>query len=181
MERGIDDDDRGCPFKYDSLVSVDRWINSLKFLISHLSVQSKFPAQLSSFWCSFNSDLRWLRNYFNSFPNFYSKSKDVIVKIEEKEESEEDFASKEHHILVELFQALWYVVLSHTDFICYAMVFLNQVRQSFDLFWGKFRGLTWAKNKILMMQSSRQKLKILLKSIFSNLWRISHKFQSIFK
>lgn len=56
------------------------------------------------------------------------------MKIEEKEESEEDFASKEHHILVELFQALWYVVLSHTDFICYAMVFLNQVRQSFDLF-----------------------------------------------
>jgi hypothetical protein len=45
----------------------------------------------------------------------------------EPEDEEDDFASKEHHILVELFQALWYVVLSHTDFICYAMVFLNQV------------------------------------------------------
>lgn len=29
--------------------------------------------------------------------------------------------------LIHRFQALWYVVLSHTDFICYAMVFLNQV------------------------------------------------------
>jgi hypothetical protein len=46
----------------------------------------------------------------------------------EPEDEDDDFASKEHHILVELFQALWYVVLSHTDFICYAMVFLNQVR-----------------------------------------------------
>lgn len=40
---------------------------------------------------------------------------------------ENDFASKEHSIIVELFQAMWYVVLSHTDFICYAMVFINQV------------------------------------------------------
>ena len=47
----------------------------------------------------------------------------------EEEVEEEDFASKEHHILVELFQACWYVILSHTDFICYAMVFLNQVRK----------------------------------------------------
>lgn len=52
-----------------------------------------------------------------------------MVKIDESEEEvdEEEFASKDHHILVELFQALWYVVLSHTDFICYVMVFLNQV------------------------------------------------------
>lgn len=46
------------------------------------------------------------------------------------EDDEDDFASKEHNILVELFQALWYVVLSHTDFICYAMVFLNQASKS---------------------------------------------------
>ncbi|CAO1304226.1 unnamed protein product [Diamesa serratosioi] len=43
---------------------------------------------------------------------------------------EEDFASKEHSIIVELFQAMWYVVLSHTDFICYAMVFLNQINSA---------------------------------------------------
>lgn len=62
------------------------------------------------------------------FNPLFSKPNDVLVKIEDKEEVEEDdFASKEHHILVELFQAFWYVVLSHTDFICYAMVFLNQV------------------------------------------------------
>lgn len=39
----------------------------------------------------------------------------------------------------------------------------------------------WHEQKIKFWWSSRQKLKILLKSIFSNLWRISHKFQSIFK
>ncbi|CAH1708045.1 unnamed protein product [Chironomus riparius] len=58
-----------------------------------------------------------------------SKSKDVVLKIEEEPE-EDDFASKEHNIFVELFQALWYVVLSHTDFICYAMVFLNQIKSA---------------------------------------------------
>lgn len=63
------------------------------------------------------------------FNSVSSKPQDVVVKIDETEEvDEDDFASKEHHILVELFQALWYVVLSHTDFICYAMVFLNQVK-----------------------------------------------------
>lgn len=50
--------------------------------------------------------------------------------IEPEVEDEEDFASKEHHILVELLQAIWYVIVSHTDFICYAMVFLNQVRRT---------------------------------------------------
>lgn len=53
-----------------------------------------------------------------------------MLSIEDKssDEDEDDFASKEHHILIELIQAMWYVILSHTDFICYAMVFLNQVR-----------------------------------------------------
>lgn len=59
---------------------------------------------------------------------FSSKPDEVIVKIEEKDDTEEeDFASKDHHILVEFISACWYVILSHTDFICYAMVFLNQV------------------------------------------------------
>jgi piezo-type mechanosensitive ion channel component 1/2 len=53
------------------------------------------------------------------------------VKIDDNEiEDEEDFASKDHHIIVELLQAIWYVIVSHTDFICYAMVFLNQVSQA---------------------------------------------------
>lgn len=58
---------------------------------------------------------------------FSSKPDEVVVKIEEKDDEEEDFASKDHHILVEFISAVWYVILSHTDFICYAMVFLNQV------------------------------------------------------
>lgn len=62
--------------------------------------------------------------------SFYSKPKDVVLSIEDKssDEDEDDFASKEHNVLVELVQAFWYVILSHTDFICYAMVFMNQVR-----------------------------------------------------
>lgn len=41
--------------------------------------------------------------------------------------SEEDFASQDHTVVVEFLQAAWYAVLSHTDFICYFLVFLNQV------------------------------------------------------
>ncbi|XP_070500560.1 piezo-type mechanosensitive ion channel component isoform X4 [Chironomus tepperi] len=65
----------------------------------------------------------------DSLISVQSKTKDVVVKIEDEPE-EDDFASKEHNIFVELFQALWYVVLSHTDFICYAMVFLNQIKSA---------------------------------------------------
>ncbi|CAO1375472.1 unnamed protein product [Diamesa hyperborea] len=68
---------------------------------------------------------------FESDISSVSKPKDIIVKIDEKYEiDEDDFASKEHSIIVELFQAMWYVVLSHTDFICYAMVFLNQINSA---------------------------------------------------
>lgn len=49
------------------------------------------------------------------------------MKKDELAEDEDDFASKEHTILVELLIAFWYAVLSHTDFICYFFVFLNQV------------------------------------------------------
>ncbi|XP_063707316.1 piezo-type mechanosensitive ion channel component isoform X4 [Culicoides brevitarsis] len=48
----------------------------------------------------------------------------------EVESDEEDFASKEHNILVELLIAAWYAVLSHTDFICYLCVFLNQINSA---------------------------------------------------
>ncbi|XP_055550145.1 piezo-type mechanosensitive ion channel component isoform X2 [Wyeomyia smithii] len=44
--------------------------------------------------------------------------------------SEEDFASQEHTVVVEFLQAAWYAVLSHTDFICYFLVFLNQIKSS---------------------------------------------------
>lgn len=44
--------------------------------------------------------------------------------------SEEDFASQEHSVIVEFLQAAWYAILSHTDFICYFLVFLNQVISS---------------------------------------------------
>jgi piezo-type mechanosensitive ion channel component 1/2 len=57
----------------------------------------------------------------------------LSIEDKESEEDEDDFASKEHHIIIELIQALWYVILSHTDFICYACVFLNQVRKTFKI------------------------------------------------
>jgi hypothetical protein len=43
------------------------------------------------------------------------------------DDEEEDFASQEHSAIVELLHALWYAILSHTEFICYFMVFLNQM------------------------------------------------------
>lgn len=56
----------------------------------------------------------------------------MSVRIDDDEPDEEDFASKEHHILIELLQAIWYMIVSHTDFICYGCVFLNQVRWSIE-------------------------------------------------
>lgn len=55
------------------------------------------------------------------------------MKIDDKSDDEEDFSNKDHHILVELLSALWYVILSHTDFICYTMVFINQVEKSLQM------------------------------------------------
>lgn len=49
----------------------------------------------------------------------------------EEMSDEDDFASKEHNIFVELIIAAWYAILSHTDFICYLCVFLNQVSTFF--------------------------------------------------
>ncbi|KAG5675805.1 hypothetical protein PVAND_005679 [Polypedilum vanderplanki] len=69
---------------------------------------------------------------YGSLESIDSQPKDVILKIDDEEQQadEDDFASKEHNIIVELIHALWYVVLSHTDFICYAMVFLNQINNA---------------------------------------------------
>lgn len=52
---------------------------------------------------------------------------EAVEKAPEEEGSEDDFASQEHSVIVEFLQAAWYAVLSHTDFICYFLVFLNQV------------------------------------------------------
>uniref|UniRef100_A0A336KMZ9 CSON012824 protein n=1 Tax=Culicoides sonorensis TaxID=179676 RepID=A0A336KMZ9_CULSO len=52
------------------------------------------------------------------------------VKKDDDDSDEEDFASKEHNIFVELIIAAWYAILSHTDFICYFFVFLNQINSA---------------------------------------------------
>ncbi|XP_055643566.1 piezo-type mechanosensitive ion channel component isoform X1 [Toxorhynchites rutilus septentrionalis] len=54
----------------------------------------------------------------------------AIDKLPEPEASEEDFASQEHSVVVEFLQAAWYAILSHTDFICYFLVFLNQIKSA---------------------------------------------------
>ncbi|XP_053676328.1 piezo-type mechanosensitive ion channel component [Anopheles nili] len=55
---------------------------------------------------------------------------DAIRRTLDEVSSEEDFTSRKHSVLVELFQAAWYAVMSHTDFICYFVVFLNQVNSA---------------------------------------------------
>ncbi|XP_020715968.1 piezo-type mechanosensitive ion channel component isoform X2 [Ceratitis capitata] len=40
---------------------------------------------------------------------------------------EEDFTSREHHIIIEFLISLWYALLSNTDILCYLIVFINQV------------------------------------------------------
>ncbi|XP_065091959.1 piezo-type mechanosensitive ion channel component isoform X4 [Ochlerotatus camptorhynchus] len=55
---------------------------------------------------------------------------EAVEKAPEEEGSEEDFASQEHSVIVEFLQSAWYAVLSHTDFICYFLVFLNQIKSS---------------------------------------------------
>lgn len=52
---------------------------------------------------------------------------EMAEKPPEEDGSEEDFTSQQHSVIVEFLQAAWYAVLSHTDFICYFLVFLNQV------------------------------------------------------
>lgn len=42
-------------------------------------------------------------------------------------DSDEDFTMKEHSTIVELLMALWFAILSHTDFVCYLIVFMTQV------------------------------------------------------
>ncbi|XP_058821886.1 piezo-type mechanosensitive ion channel component-like isoform X2 [Topomyia yanbarensis] len=59
-----------------------------------------------------------------------TEAMDIIDKAPEDDISEEDFASQEHTVVVEFLQAAWYAVLSHTDFICYFLVFLNQIKSA---------------------------------------------------
>ncbi|XP_049533763.1 piezo-type mechanosensitive ion channel component isoform X8 [Anopheles darlingi] len=54
-------------------------------------------------------------------------STDAIKRTLDEVSSEEDFTSRKHSLIVELVQAIWYAIMSHTDFICYFVVFLNQV------------------------------------------------------
>uniref|UniRef100_A0A182QXP0 Piezo-type mechanosensitive ion channel component n=1 Tax=Anopheles farauti TaxID=69004 RepID=A0A182QXP0_9DIPT len=57
-------------------------------------------------------------------------STDAVKRTLDEVSSEEDFTSRKHSVLFELFQALWYAIMSHTDFICYFVVFLNQVNSA---------------------------------------------------
>ncbi|XP_035777482.1 piezo-type mechanosensitive ion channel component-like isoform X16 [Anopheles albimanus] len=54
-------------------------------------------------------------------------STDAIKRTLDEVSSEEDFTTRKHSLIVELLQATWYAIMSHTDFICYFVVFLNQV------------------------------------------------------
>ncbi|XP_070133368.1 piezo-type mechanosensitive ion channel component isoform X6 [Drosophila bipectinata] len=40
---------------------------------------------------------------------------------------EENFAQRDHHIIVEVLISSWYALLANTDLICYIVVFINQV------------------------------------------------------
>lgn len=44
-------------------------------------------------------------------------------------DSDEDFTMKEHSTVIELLMALWFAILSHTDFVCYLIVFMTQVNK----------------------------------------------------
>ncbi|KAL5279172.1 hypothetical protein ACFFRR_003664 [Megaselia abdita] len=39
---------------------------------------------------------------------------------------EEEFADKDHHIVIQVLISFWYAVLSNTDLICYTVVFISQ-------------------------------------------------------
>ncbi|KAH8334155.1 hypothetical protein KR059_007024 [Drosophila kikkawai] len=41
---------------------------------------------------------------------------------------EENFAQRDHHIIVEVLISSWYALLANTDLICYIVVFINQVK-----------------------------------------------------
>uniref|UniRef100_A0A182NU57 Piezo-type mechanosensitive ion channel component n=1 Tax=Anopheles dirus TaxID=7168 RepID=A0A182NU57_9DIPT len=57
-------------------------------------------------------------------------STDAVKRTLDEVSSEEDFTSRKHSVLFELFQAAWYAIMSHTDFICYFVVVLNQVNSA---------------------------------------------------
>lgn len=46
---------------------------------------------------------------------------------------EENFAQRDHHIIVEVLISSWYALLANTDLICYIVVFINQVRYWIDM------------------------------------------------
>ncbi|XP_049282318.1 piezo-type mechanosensitive ion channel component isoform X5 [Anopheles funestus] len=57
-------------------------------------------------------------------------STEAVKRTLDEVSSEEDFSSRKHSIIFELLQAAWYAIMSHTDFICYFVVFLNQVNSA---------------------------------------------------
>ncbi|XP_052864339.1 piezo-type mechanosensitive ion channel component [Anopheles cruzii] len=57
-------------------------------------------------------------------------STDAIKRTLDEVSSEEDFTTRKHSLIVELLQAAWYAIMSHTDFICYLVVFLNQINSA---------------------------------------------------
>uniref|UniRef100_A0AAG5DE22 Piezo-type mechanosensitive ion channel component n=1 Tax=Anopheles atroparvus TaxID=41427 RepID=A0AAG5DE22_ANOAO len=59
-----------------------------------------------------------------------ASSTDAIRRTLDEVSSEEDFTSRKHSLIVELLQAAWYAIMSHTDFICFFVVFLNQVNSA---------------------------------------------------
>ncbi|XP_053696010.1 piezo-type mechanosensitive ion channel component isoform X3 [Sabethes cyaneus] len=72
-----------------------------------------------------------IRYKFVSSDTLDSKSVESVDKYPGDDDiSEEDFASQEHTVVVEFLQAAWYAILSHTDFICYFLVFLNQIKSA---------------------------------------------------
>lgn len=46
---------------------------------------------------------------------------------------EEEFADKDHHIIIQVLISFWYAVLSNTDLICYTVVFVSQVSASYKI------------------------------------------------
>lgn len=69
-------------------------------------------------------NLEWdIQFNFSSF--FLSSTRACSLK--DFSEGDDDFYSQRHSILTEFFQSLWFALISNTDLICYALVFMNMV------------------------------------------------------
>lgn len=89
---------------------------------------AEFPNKTNAFVIFTPVDLQYqLTNVTHVLNSKSVDTMEVVDKSPEEEGSEEDFASQEHSVIVEFLQAAWYAVLSHTEFICYFLVFLYQV------------------------------------------------------